>query len=201
MTSSAVRRRPVGDKRTALIAGVLIIVIVAAVLGLGIWSSSQAITHAVSEEAKQQALDYLSQTESRMGVAFPDVTIWQSGESGTYALALMNNDPDQDNTYYINVYLERLLETTLTVSSLANDANSWPVFSDTVNILAGTKTTIPITVKPASDAPGAVYIFRVAVCDHSGDSDNCHSKSTEAGFMSASPSIYASGQLVFEISI
>jgi type II secretory pathway pseudopilin PulG len=199
MTSSGAKR-PVDDRRTLTIAGVVIIVIVVAVVALGTWSASQATTHAASEEAKQQALDYLSQTENRIAVAFPDVTTWQGGESGTYTLALMNSDPEQDKTFYINVYLERLLETTQTVSGLSGAANSWPVYSGSVNILAGAKTTTTITVRPAIDASNAVYVFRVAVCDHPGDSDDCHSKSTEAGFMSASPSIYASGQLVFEIS-
>jgi len=182
-----------GKNRTALAVVALVIIIVLAVtLISGPLMSAGSSTHGVSEDDEQAIVDYLLQTGDRVGVAFPS-TEWQSGESGEFVLAVKNKDANVANIYYLNVYLEGLVDVSSTVGLLSDEVDLWLTYSESIAVPAGGIETTTITVTPASGAPTGGYILRAALCQSPVDTECKHTSPN------VSPSIYGSVQLSFEI--
>ena len=146
---------------TAAVVVIVVIILVVLVAIFGSWLGPPgSVTYSVSNESQQQLLNYLS--ENRVGMAAPDIATWQKGESGSFLLGIMNQEPDT-KTYYISAYLEDVIGVDATVADVADDANSWLSLDSSVSILPDEKVTTAVIIRPAADADEGIYVFRAAV--------------------------------------
>ncbi len=189
-------------RNAVLIVCVAIVIITIAMIMLGTGDGGQVpsgygLTHTVSADAEQGLLDYLSQSSDyRVAVALPDTDEWQKGETGAVLLGISNTH-EEDRTFYINVYLEDVLQMSYTASQAADIANPWLTFSGSLDVPAGDKETSLITIKPGNDASTGIYLFRVVVCMQ--PETDCHTISPAVGYDTPSYSRYGSAQFAIKI--
>lgn len=154
-----------------------IIVVVFAVIVLslsiawiqGMFETLNPLTHQVTDVARTELLDRIARSDSRVGIAAPDVTQWRRGETGSYAVGVRNTATDRDKTYSMNVYLEELGGdlSGKPVSGYVNKVKTWLTFSKQVFVPKSTSETSDVIIKPSADAETGIYMFRVVVCDAS----------------------------------
>ncbi len=137
----------------------------------GMFKNIGDVTHKVTDVAKQQLMQELA-GGSRVGIAAPAVTTWARGETGSYALGIMNQNPDQDKRFYINIYLDKynsgtgMLDCKGTTS--CPDAAEWLTFSTSELIPKGESKASDIIIEPTTNAQTGTYMFRAVVCETSG---------------------------------
>lgn len=177
--------------------GLIVTVVVAVVLLSflimwlqGMFSDIPKLTHQVTELAQQKLMSDLSQTGEKVGIAAPAVTAWQRGETGSFALGIMNKYTDKDMKFYINVYLEELggdLSGT-PVGAKKGETDKWLTYFSSEFVEKGKSKATNIIIKPpASGTDTGIYLFRAVVCERQPCVDL------------NSPSIYGSTQFAIEI--
>lgn len=174
-----------------------IIVVVFAVIVLslaiawiqGIFEVLNPLTHSVTDVARQELLDRIARSDSRVGIAAPDVTAWRRGDTGSYAIGVRNMATDRDKTYSMNIYLEVLGGdlSGRSVASYTNKVGKWLTFSKDIFVPKSTSETADVVIRPPADAETGIYMFRIVVCDAS----SC--QSLQSG------NLYGSAQFTLEI--
>ena len=132
----------------------------------GMFSPIEEITHKVTDVARQELLNRLAQSGGRVGIAAPAVTQWKRGETGSFSLGIRNNDPANDRTYGVNVYLEQLGGALAgqPAASLKAEIDKWLTFSKTEFVEAGGSKSSNIIIKPSINAQTGIYLLRAVVC-------------------------------------
>lgn len=174
-----------------------IIVVVFAVIVLslaiawigGLFETITELTFSVTDIAEQELLDRLASGDSRVGIAAPDVSAWNRGETGSYSVGVKNIHSDKDVTFAMGVYLEEIGGDLAgrPVSSYTSDARKWLTFSDKVFVESSGSSISRIVIKPPANAEKGIYMFRVVVCDAA----SCQNLN--------SPNLYGSQQFTLEI--
>jgi hypothetical protein len=174
-----------------------IIVVVFAVIVLslaiawiqGLFGTITQLTFSVTEVAEQELLDRLASSDSRVGMAAPDVSTWKRGETGSYSVGVKNIHSDRDVTFSTSVYLEEVGGALAgsPVSSYASDARKWLTFSNKVFVESSGSSLSRVVIQPPTDAAKGIYMFRVVVCEAA----SCTGLN--------SPNIYGSQQFTLEI--
>ncbi len=154
-----------------------IIVVVFAVIVLslaiawiqGIFGTLNPLTHSVTDVARQELLDRIAQSDSRVGIAAPDVTQWNRGETGSYAVGVKNINSDRDVRFTMNVYLEEIGGALAgkSVAAYSSPVRKWLTFSDTVFVESSGSATSDVVIQPPANAEKGIYMFRIVVCDSS----------------------------------
>jgi hypothetical protein len=174
---------------------IIIIVFAVIVLSLaiawiqGIFDVLNPLTHSVTDVARTELLDRIAKSDARVGIAAPDVTAWNRGETGSYAVGVRNIRSDVDKTFSMNVYLEEIggaLDPSQ-ISYYRNNVKNWLTFSKKVFVAKSSSATSDIVIKPPADADTGIYMFRVVVCDAASCTDL------------SSPNLHGSAQFTLEI--
>lgn len=174
---------------------IVIVVFAVIVLSLAIaWITDifdvlNPLTHSVTDVARQELLDRIAKSDARVGIAAPDVTQWQRGETGSYAVGVRNTRSDLDKTYSMNVYLEEIGGdlNPAQIGYYKAQTAAWLTFSKKIFVAKSSSDTSDIVIKPKADADAGIYMFRVVVCDAA----SCTNLD--------SPGLYGSAQFTLEI--
>lgn len=158
------------------------------------------ITFEVTEVARQELLNNLASSGDLVGLAAPAVTSWDPGETGSYALGILNSDPDRTITFYANVYLEDV-SGGLRLSQVDQEAiNDWISLAPaTLDLNPSESDTLTIIIKPPTSAKAGIYSFRAAVCNADPGPEGCHATSPTVGFPERSPDYYDAEAFSIEI--
>lgn len=131
------------------------------------------LTHQVTDIAKDELLNRIAQSDSRVGIAAPDVTAWRRGETGSYAVGIRNIHSDKQLQLSMNVYLEEIGGDLAgeNVNAYKTAARNWLTFSGkaspgySIITEPSGRTTSDIVIQPPTDAKKGIYMFRVVVCE------------------------------------
>jgi len=156
----------------------------------GIFEVLNPLTHSITDVARQELLDRIAQSDARVGIAAPDVTQWQRGETGSYAVGVRNVRSDLDVRFSMDVYLEELGGALAgkSINAYATAVRKWLTFSSEVFVAKSSSETADIVIKPPADAETGIYMFRIVVCD----SGSCNNGLQSGG-------LYGSAQFTLEI--
>ncbi len=174
---------------------IIIVVFAVIVLSLSIawiqdlFGTITQLTFSVTEVAEQELLDRLASGDSRVGMAAPDVSAWNRGETGSYSVGVKNIHSDKDITFSMNVYLEEIGGELAgkNAEAYANAARKWLTFSSSVFVESSGSSLSRVVIKPPTNVERGIYMFRVVVCDAS----SCTNLD--------SPNLYGSQQFTLEI--
>ena len=202
------QRTPSGQKKAAidLSLGFIVTVVFAVVLlGLalawvsGIFNPLNQITYKVTDVAIQNLMKNMDTGNKKVGIAAPDVTTWQRGATGSYALGVKNTDVNQKHTFFGNVYLENLggdLAGT-DPNSIMSEINKWITPISPLELDPSQRDSTAVIIKPSPQAATGIYSFRVCVCTSISDKD-CHGTSPGI-YETSSPSLYGCQSFALEI--
>ena len=159
------RQQP-GRPKTAAIA-IIIIIIIAALCAVWYLQVSPPVTPDKQPPSDEyDAMQRNLAEGTRIDLASPDRTRWDSGDTGIFTLGI-RNQYEETRTYYVNIYLESLraeLQGT-PVSEMAEETAGWFTYQDSVSIAAGGTQMLAITMNIPQDAERGSYTFRVRVCE------------------------------------
>lgn len=127
----------------------------------GTFQQITAITHQVTDSAKNQVINDIISDNKRVGIAAPAVTDWKKGETGSYTIVVNNIDPANDNSYTIGITRDSGPGTV--------DIGGWMTFpTSEVEVPAGQYNTFDIIIKPPTNTISGIYLFKVSVTEVGG---------------------------------
>ncbi|MFC2143876.1 hypothetical protein ACFLQO_00735 [Candidatus Aenigmatarchaeota archaeon] len=155
----------------------------------GMFEPLTSLTHSITDVARSELLDRIASSDSRVGIAAPDVSAWSRGETGSYAVGVKNTHADKDQTFSMNVYLEEIGGELAGkgVEAYANAARKWLTFSTKIFVESSGSETTDIVIQPPTNAEKGIYMFRIVVCE----ALSCTNLD--------SPNLYGSQQFTLEI--
>jgi len=118
----------------------------------GMFGQISSITFQVTDTAKQAVIDEIASSGKKVGIAAPAVTKWKRGDTGAYSIIVKNEDFVISKTYVINI-----------VDQNHPDASTWLTYAKEIPIDAGGVLSVPLVIKPATNALPGIYYFTITV--------------------------------------
>ncbi|MFH1978237.1 MAG: hypothetical protein ABIJ92_02845 [Candidatus Aenigmatarchaeota archaeon] len=137
------------------------------------------ITHKVTEQAQQEVMKQIEAGAVSVGLAAPDVTSWGRGQTGSYSLIIRNDNLVWGEDFTVDISLTQLggalaQQTPPIVPSDPFGATgqtytefvaTWLTYSHDEFLQPDERKAVPIIIKPPTNAPPGIYLFKVLVID------------------------------------
>jgi len=164
--------------------------------------NESGITSQITDIAKQMLLENLVNSGKVVGIAAPATTAFRRGDTGAFAFGIRNDDEEEDQTFYVHVYIASVSGTLSSLEELAEGVSDWITYVNRVNIAAGETAVKDLVIKIPVNAQKGIYAFRIAVCKgNEGDTLDCHAPDSKAGYIDSSENLYGAESFAIEIIV
>jgi hypothetical protein len=167
------------ERKIILIVVVLAIILISiiTVFSLSGMNFILGLDHDITTSSLNELSSSLKTGDKLVAVKTSGTSIWKRGQAGSIGLGIRNKY-ENDKTFYINMYLEKLGGdlTGMPLSSVR--ADDWLIYPSQETVEGQNAETVKIIIKPMNPDKG-IYLFRILVCE----SSDCDFKSP--GYYSA----------------